>query len=104
MLVEGDPGLGDEGWISRRRLVRALLDAVERGEAHPRPGLARAGDEGGAQAGHRSPFERPDFLCVLCLPAARVHYGGSETSEDDTSALAGPTPALAAVLRIFADW
>lgn len=28
-LVEGDPGLGDEGRISRRlRLVRALLDAI----------------------------------------------------------------------------
>ena len=32
-LVEGDPSLGDEGPISRRRrLVRALLDAVERGD------------------------------------------------------------------------
>ena len=33
-LVEGDPSLGDEGRISRRlRLVRALLDAIERGDA-----------------------------------------------------------------------
>ncbi len=32
-LVEGDPTLGDDGRISRRRrLVRALLDATERGD------------------------------------------------------------------------
>jgi hypothetical protein len=32
-LVEGDPSLGDEGRITpRRRLVRALLDAIERGD------------------------------------------------------------------------
>ena len=32
-LVEGDPSLGDEGRIPRRRrLVRALLDASERGD------------------------------------------------------------------------
>jgi len=32
-LVEGDPSLGDEGRIPRwRRLVRALLDAIERGD------------------------------------------------------------------------
>ena len=32
-LVEGDPSLGDEGPITRRRrLVRALLTAVERGD------------------------------------------------------------------------
>jgi hypothetical protein len=32
-LVEGDPSLGDEGRIARRRrLVRALLDAIERGD------------------------------------------------------------------------
>ena len=31
--VPGDPNLGDEGRICRRRrLVRALLDAVERGD------------------------------------------------------------------------
>ena len=31
-LVEGNPSLGDEGRIPRRRrLVRALLDAIERG-------------------------------------------------------------------------
>ncbi len=33
-LVEGDPSLGDEGRITRRRrVVRALLDAIERGDA-----------------------------------------------------------------------
>ena len=33
-LVAGDPGLGDEGPITRRRrLVRALLDAIERCDA-----------------------------------------------------------------------
>ncbi len=33
-LVEGDPSLGDEGRISRRtRIVRALLDAIEGGDA-----------------------------------------------------------------------
>ena len=33
-LVEGDPALGDNGRISRRRrLVRNLLDATERGDA-----------------------------------------------------------------------
>ncbi len=33
-LVEGDASLGDEGPITRRRrLVRALLDAIERGDA-----------------------------------------------------------------------
>ncbi len=33
-LVEGDPSLGDDGRISRRlRLVRALLDAFEGGDA-----------------------------------------------------------------------
>ena len=32
--VEGDSNLGDEGRITRRRrLVRALLDAIERGDA-----------------------------------------------------------------------
>ena len=32
-VVEGDPSLGEEGWISRRRrLERALLDAIERGD------------------------------------------------------------------------
>jgi hypothetical protein len=32
-LVDGDPTLGDEGRICRRRrLVRALLSAVERGD------------------------------------------------------------------------
>ena len=32
-LVEGDPSLGDQGPISRRRrLVRVMLDAVERGD------------------------------------------------------------------------
>ncbi len=33
-LVEGDPSLGDDGRITRRRrVVRALLDAIERGDA-----------------------------------------------------------------------
>ena len=33
-LVEGDPSLGDGGRVSRRRrLVRALLEAIERGDA-----------------------------------------------------------------------
>ena len=33
-LVEGDPSLGDKGRITRRRrVVRALLDAIERGDA-----------------------------------------------------------------------
>jgi hypothetical protein len=41
--------------------------------------------------------------CRLVPSGCAVHDGASETSEDDTSALAGSTPALAAVLRIFAD-
>ncbi len=42
-LVEGDASLGDEGPISRRRrLVRALLDSIERGDARAaRPVLDR---------------------------------------------------------------
>lgn len=42
-LVEGDPSLGDEGRISRRRrLVRALLDAAESGDVRAaRPILER---------------------------------------------------------------
>ena len=34
MVAEGDPSLGDDGRITRRRrVVRALLDAIERGDA-----------------------------------------------------------------------
>lgn len=42
-LIEGRPEPGDEGWITRRRrLVRALLDAIERGDARAaKPVLGR---------------------------------------------------------------